>query len=445
MTLPDRDAASVQTRRRFYGWWLAVVGAMVIALMSGPLHSLELRASNLGQYYQWSDIELGLVWLLLVLGQPAIGLFGGWCVERLGPRRMVFIGLVVLGGGALLFSYEIGLTTPYLSFAMVSLGVGLGTTLPMYAALVNWFRQRLATALSITLAGSTLGIWLIDELISRILEWNYQRTPGTLDLPVWETIALAIGLIALASAPLLGWLVRNQPEDYGQHPDGLAWDGRPDTPPYIPVQHKETMLAPEYGWWEAVRSRQFGLLLIASVCTSVGAGAFDIFTESDGGEVWPMSAIRDVTALAAIVAGGILCDRKPMRFALCGMGIMAGMGTVLAVAGGSAASSVGYWVVIAGDWGMRAGGVAVWAVYFGRRRFTTIFATATFFMALGRGVIFPLILLLAAASGGTLLVAIAAPSFWIVGSALYLRVEAPQLARRQQGRGGELEGQAASP
>ena len=68
------------------------------------------------------------------------GLLGpveGFLVERLGSRRMVLIGMLVLGCGFLLFSKIGELWRFYAVFFLMALGSGLGSWLPLFAALNN--------------------------------------------------------------------------------------------------------------------------------------------------------------------------------------------------------------------------------------------------------------------------------------------------------------------
>ena len=80
----------------------------------------------------------------------------GILVERLGSRRMVFIGLLVLGGGFLLFSRIDELWQLYGVFFLMSLGAALGTWLPMMTVLNHWFVKHRSKAMGLAMEGNAV-------------------------------------------------------------------------------------------------------------------------------------------------------------------------------------------------------------------------------------------------------------------------------------------------
>ena len=113
------------------------------------------------------------------------------------------------------------------------------------------------------------------------------------------------------------------------------------------------------------------------------------------------------------------------------MGLTAAAGAGLAAAGWYAGALPGYIVLTAGASGSQAGAIAVWAVYFGRRRSTTISATAIFMGTIVAVMFQSFIGLLMGAGRATTIPAIAVLSLCLLGATLYLRVGAPRLSRRR--------------
>ena len=93
----------------------------------------------LQQNFGWTTTQLSWAFTLTRVEGTVMGPIAGWGVDKLGPRKMVVIGLLVFAAGFILFSRTANLWMFYLSFVIVSLGAGLGSWLPANTALNNWF------------------------------------------------------------------------------------------------------------------------------------------------------------------------------------------------------------------------------------------------------------------------------------------------------------------
>ena len=264
----------------------------------------------------------------------------GWGVDKLGPRKMVAIGLIIFAVGFLLFSRTANLWMFYLSFVIVSLGAGLGSWLPANAALNNWFRQRRSTAMSIPMLGFGIGGVVIVPLMAWMMGWDAQTAaeiPGRLG---WQNTALVVGAVGLVASLPLAWLVRNRPEDYGQHPDGVdpaaradAAGGNPNNPNRAGAGRRRianananassSPIAPEYSWQEAIRTRAFWLItmghasssiIIISVMTYLGLVMVE--REFTLVEVGLVISVQTAVSTLFMVIGGMVGDRIPIRIAI---------------------------------------------------------------------------------------------------------------------------------
>ena len=169
----DKELGSPVRRIRgvFYGWWLSGIAAFVMILGIAPLfHGMPAWNVVLDRKFEWSRAQLSLAFSLARMENTVMGPVGGFLVDRLGPRRMVLVGLLILGVGFLLFSQVHNLWQFYLAFVLMSMGMGLGTFLPMMTALNNWFIQRRSTAMAVAFNGLFIGAvilvpaltWAID-------------------------------------------------------------------------------------------------------------------------------------------------------------------------------------------------------------------------------------------------------------------------------------------
>lgn len=196
----------------FYGWKLVGLTLVVTALAGGPVwNGVGVWVIALEQHFGWSRAELTGAFSMAQFQGSLVGPFMGYLIDKLGTRRMVFIGFLVTGLGFLLFSRTTNLPIFYLSYFFIMLGITGGSWLPMMTALNHWFHRKRGAAMGIAGEGSFLG----GLVLVPILAWAV--TPSNFG---WSVTAQWIGIVFLAAAWPLSRLIRNNPEDYGQLPDG---------------------------------------------------------------------------------------------------------------------------------------------------------------------------------------------------------------------------------
>ena len=388
LTHPVRLARGI-----FYGWWLAVTGAVIMIIGTVPLfQALSLWMPVLQGHFGWTTTQLSWAFTLTRVEGTIMGPIAGWGVDKLGPRKMVASGRIIFAGGFLLFSRTANLWMFYLSFIIVSLGAGLGSWLPANAALNNWFRQRRSTAMSIPMLGFGIGGVVIVPLMAWMMGWDAQTAaeiPGRLG---WQNTALVVGAVGLVASLPLAWLVRNRPEDYGLHPDGIdpaaradaAAGGNPNNPNRAgrrrSANANSSPIAPEYSWQEAIRTRAFWLItmghasssiIIISVMTYLGLVMVERgFTLVEVGLV---ISVQTAVSTLFMVIGGMVGDRIPIRIAIFAFSFLQS----IAIAVLLFAQTLPLFFLFAILMGMGFGGrtpltTSIRGVYFGRSSFARI-------------------------------------------------------------------------
>jgi MFS family permease len=224
--------------RIFYGWWI-VVACFVVALYIGGLvfygftAIFEPIAEELGWSYAQISFAASLRGLEIGLLTPLIGIL----VDRWGPRRMIFGGVLITVLGLLLLSQTASLPMFYGAFVLTSIGLsGTGSTVTV-TAVANWFRRRVAIATGITICGYGFG-GLLLPLIVRLI-----------DLYDWRTmlVILASGMLVIGLP--LSLVVRHKPEQYGYLPDGEATS--------LPTVDVQRVVDVDVSARQALRSRAF--------------------------------------------------------------------------------------------------------------------------------------------------------------------------------------------
>jgi MFS family permease len=363
----------------FYGWWLAVIGAVIMVIGTVPLfQALSLWLPVLSQSFGWTPFQLSWAFTLTRVEGTVMGPIAGWGVDKLGPRKMVVIGLVVFALGFFLFSRTDNLWMFYLSFVVVSLGAGLGSWLPANTALNNWFRQRRSTAMSIPMLGFGLGGVVIVPLMAWTMGWDVQTAteiPGSLG---WRNTALIVGAIGLVASVPLSLLVRNRPEDYGQHPDGID----PDSVAGAGSRQSAIggAVAPDYTWPEAIRTRAFWLITMGHASSSIiiisvmfYLGLLMVERGFLLGQIATVISVQTAVSTAFILVGGLIGDRIPIRLAIFAFSFLQSIAMVVLLLAETLPMFYLFTILMGIGFGGRTPlTTAIRGVYFGRSNFARI-------------------------------------------------------------------------
>jgi len=230
--------------KNYYPWLMALL-AMLMLLVSNGLTIPAVTAfdTTLLDEFGWSRAELkfrDLVTLLLAgLLAPIIGIF----IDRLGPRRLASVGLLLLA--ALYFAYSkiASIQHVYLihvGFAAVLAASGLNVAVIMVS---QWFVAKRGTAIGIALLGTSLGGMVFPKLVVALLP-----SLGWRESFVWLAfVPLAMFAVVLLLARAPG---PNQ---------ALGADQRAADP--------KAAAGPNVGYAAAVRTRTFWALAVIAMTT----------------------------------------------------------------------------------------------------------------------------------------------------------------------------------
>jgi MFS family permease len=227
----------------------------------------------------------------------------GALIDRMGPLRIMRIGLVIMACCFTLYPFAQSVLQLYLLHTGMAFGLVLGGLLVSVKLLSGWFVARRGAVIGMLVSMSSLSGLLLPNLISPLVNdpgygWR------------WGFGALATAFWILAMLP--GFLVlREKPSDVGQFPDGASrppattFDGSSDGVPFA----------------IAFRSRTLWVLVIGSTCLWFTFQAINsqitIFLELEAG-LSPQNATRLYSVIFGFsVAGkflfGVLSDYVPKR------------------------------------------------------------------------------------------------------------------------------------
>lgn len=240
---------SVGQSRIFVGWW--VVAGAFLCMMTGfaVAYSFAAFFGALESEFAARRGETSLVFSICAFLYFTLGLPAGMIADRVGPRPVVFGGLMLIAAGLVLAAGATSLWQIYLGYG-IGAGVGVGLSyVPSVAAVQRWFVRKRGTAAGLAVAGigvgTLIGAPLAHELIAAV---------------GWRKTYLVLAALTVIGAIVSGILVRRSPEHYGLAPDGDP-PAPKGSPPAIP---------PGLTLREAVRTQPFWAIYIGALLMSFG-------------------------------------------------------------------------------------------------------------------------------------------------------------------------------
>ena len=348
---------------------------MVIATV--PLfHAMAVWAVALELHFGWTRAQLGLALTLTRVESGIIGPLEGYLVDRVGTRRMVFIGLVILGGAWLFFSRVENLWMFYIAYILMAMGQGLGSWIPLMTMLNKWFTRRRSSAIGWANVVSRFGALLLVPAIA----WAVADSPGRIG---WQMTAMVLGIVILILAGPLSFLIRNDPKDIGEVPEGRAQrpaassTGAGSAPPPVRQQELttgEALRTPAF--WLIAFGHGFTSMVILAIMTHLGLLMVDKgYTGQDAG--WVVSVYTGVAMFFQLV-GGYAGDRMSKRVGLAFFTVVQAAGVLVLVIASSLPMFYLFGILFgAGFGGRNPLTVAIRADYFGTGSFGKILGLST--------------------------------------------------------------------
>ena len=167
----------------------------------------------LSREFGWSRTTISVVFSVARLESGLLGPLEGWAVDRVGPRRLMIVGIPLMGLGYIAMSRIDGLLAFFFVYVfMIAVGSSLGISTPLTAAVANWFNKRRGLAFGIMWSGVGIG-----GLFVPALGWLVESYD-------WRNAALIVGVFVAAIGLPIAAVMRHRPEQYGYYPDGRVPD-----------------------------------------------------------------------------------------------------------------------------------------------------------------------------------------------------------------------------
>jgi MFS family permease len=312
----------------YYGWMIVIVVFVTMAIGVNARTAFSLLFPPIISEFGWDrGVTAGAFsfgFIVSAVMSPLIGRL----MDRTGPRGVMELGVVLMGGGMLLAPYT---TQPWHLYLTLGVLVGGGSVCLGYSGqslfVPNWFIRRRGLALGIAFAGVGIGSVTLLPWVQLMIEQTG-----------WRTSCTAMGILIIVVLAPINLLLHKRPEDIGLLPDGdpapTATSAKPVSNIVDPVWANTdwtlslAMRTARFWWiaigyfcglyiWYAVQVHQTKFLLDIGFSSNVGVWALGVvsllgipgqiwlghLSDRIGREwVWAISCLGFAICFAALVA-----------------------------------------------------------------------------------------------------------------------------------------------
>ena len=345
-------------------WWLVIVGCITHAVNTGLSYfGMSAYFPSFEREFGWSRTAISGAFSLARIESGLLGPMEGYVTDRVGPQRMIFIGLFLCVGGFLALSLVDSLPMLYAVIVLgIVLGSSLGYNMPISVLIAKVFRERRSLAFGIFRMGPGISGPMVPLVGWMIGVWG------------WRSAAVISGCVLLAIGFPLACVIR---KIYTQEEAGVvslesSEANSKDSP--------QSSIDPQFTVEQALRHRSFWLLSSAMGMRHLvteGVSVHFVILLVDRG--WSTEAASTLLGISALIGAparigmgwlGDLLDKRRLV-----MGLLLALSVSVLLMGYTAQAFVFTTCMII--YSLAYGGLAalqepIRADYFGTRAFATI-------------------------------------------------------------------------
>jgi OFA family oxalate/formate antiporter-like MFS transporter len=246
--------------------WVIAIAGVFFQIALGAVYAWSVFRVPLAKQFGWSISEVTLTFTISIFVAGVAAFFGGFWLNRKGPRVVALTGGALYGLGVFLASFSHDLWWLYLSYGVVGgIGLGLGYIVPV-AVLVKWFPDRRGLITGIAVGGFGAAALITAPVATRLIQ-----SVGVLGTFAYLGIAYVIVTV------ITGLFMRNPPD--GWKPEGWV--------PTATATETSHRAARDFTLGEALKTWQWWtlwLILFLNVCAGISVISHEapLFQEDAG-------------------------------------------------------------------------------------------------------------------------------------------------------------------
>ena len=204
MKLPDHQSSI------FYGWFVLAGCSLVVFGVTGGLFSFGVFLRPMTEDFGWSRASLSLAFGLTFMISGLLRPLAGYLADIYSPKITALTGVLIMGITLLLLPLVHNLFQLYSIFAIMSVGITLGTEPILIKIVSQWFYERRGLTLGLVSGSGSVGGMILVPATSTILvafSWK-------------ESYLFLAAVLLILVLPIAAWLIKNSPQALGMLPFG---------------------------------------------------------------------------------------------------------------------------------------------------------------------------------------------------------------------------------
>ena len=195
----------------FYGYVIVAACCFSMALIFSVHYAFGVFFKPLSASFGWTRAMTAGAFSLVWIMQGLLSIVMGGLNDRFGPRSVLTIGALLIGGGYLLTSQTQSISELYLFYGVL-VGAGLGSTfVPLTSTTAHWFVKRRGVMTGIVASGVGVGA-LVGPPVANWLIANYN----------WRVTYHYMGAVVLIGVLVAAQFLRRDPMQMGTRPYGAG-------------------------------------------------------------------------------------------------------------------------------------------------------------------------------------------------------------------------------
>jgi len=236
-------------KKAFYYGWFVVAGCVLVSFgVSGGQFSFGVFLKPMTDEFGWSRGSMSLAFALTFMISGLLRPLAGYLADRYSPKIAILSGVTVMGTILLLITFISSLAQLYALFAIMSIGITLGTGPILTKVVSAWFHTRRGLTLGLVSGAGSFGAMILvpaASLFLVLLDWK-------------DAYWFLAGLLLLIVLPGGFLLIRNRPQEMGLEPLDASEGG----PGRSPASDLKKLLGRDATFREALRTPLFARLTL---------------------------------------------------------------------------------------------------------------------------------------------------------------------------------------
>lgn len=196
-----------------YGWVIVAVSTVCLALGFGAGATVSVFMKPFEQEFGWLRADTSMAYTMHTVGAALGGLVWGSLSDRIGVKKIAFVGAIGLSAGIAALGWQSALPSMYVIYFLIGFAGFACLFTPILALAGLWISARKGLAIGIATAGGAIGQGIVPYVLQLLIA----------DFG-WRTGALCLGAgYFILLVPLL-FLLRSAPSAAGPNPESVQTD-----------------------------------------------------------------------------------------------------------------------------------------------------------------------------------------------------------------------------